>query len=554
MLFGHNTKIIVLYLEKLNLLDSMNTINYFKGIALLTAFGATSLFAQQKSTVVPKNSVSKLNTLKPHVVPSNNQTKALCAVAIDCSENDALLNITYSTINNTTTCSPNGYGDYQIMTANVTAGVGTPVSVTVGDGWTTESVGAWIDYNGDEQFAEDEFIYIGQGSGNTITSSITLPANTPAGIYPIRFMVYAGTITPDLGCYNEPLDYGEFEDYTLNVTAAPDCSTLPSSIALTASSVSVCSGESIQLSMDYLPDAAGLSYQLQASTDGTTWNDMLAPTQSDNFTVSVTGAMQYRVVLTCSANGQSVTSNVVSITVKTPMECMCIPVLDCTDGDLITNVELPDLGFTNASACGVDGYTDYTSLTIPDIEAGASTPINVTVGSGFANESVSVWIDYNDNGVFEASEFTYIGTGSGSVVNGTLVIPAASPLGEHMMRVRVAAVAATGATDDLACDEAQVYGETEDYKINVIEELSVNTATLENVFISPNPTNGAVVVSSMPVESTIQVLDLTGRSISTTITKAGLATAIDMSELATGTYHIVISNANGSLVKKVVRN
>lgn len=233
---------------------------------------------------------------------------------------------------------------------------------------------------------------------------------------------------------------------------------------------------------------------------------------------------------------------------------MCIPVLDCTDGDLITNVELPDLGFTNASACGVDGYTDYTSLTIPDIEAGASTPINVTVGSGFANESVSVWIDYNDNGVFEASEFTYIGTGSGSVVNGTLVIPAASPLGEHMMRVRVAAVAATGATDDLACDEAQVYGETEDYKINVIEELSVNTATLENVFISPNPTNGAVVVSSMPVESTIQVLDLTGRSISTTIAKAGLATAIDMSELATGTYHIVISNANGSLVKKVVRN
>ncbi|MBX2949413.1 MAG: T9SS type A sorting domain-containing protein [Crocinitomicaceae bacterium] len=532
----------------------MNTINYFKGVALLTAFGATSLFAQQKSTVVPKNTVSKMNTLKPHVVHTNNQTKALCAVAIDCSDNDALLNITYSTINNTTTCSPNGYGDYQIMTANVTAGVGTPISVTVGDGWTTESVGAWIDYNGDEQFAEDEFIYIGQGSGNTITSSITLPANTPAGFYPIRFMVYAGLITADLGCYNEPLDYGEFEDYTLNVTAAPDCSTLPSSITLTASSVSVCAGETIQLSMDYYPDAAGLSYQLQASSDGTNWNDMLSPTQSDNFTVSVTGAIQYRVVLTCSENGQSVTSNIISITVKTPLECMCIPVLDCTDDDVITNVDLPDLGFSNASACGVDGYTDYTSLSIPDIQAGASTAINVTVGSGFTSESVSVWIDYNDNGVFEPSEFTYIGTGSGSVVNGTLTIPATSPLGEHMMRVRVAAVAATGATDDLSCDEAQVYGETEDYKINIIEELGIGSATLQNIFISPNPTNGAVVISAIPTASTIQVLDLTGRTISTTTVKADVESSIDMSNLAPGTYHVLISNANGSLVKKVLRN
>lgn len=532
----------------------MNTINYAKGIALLTIFGATSLFAQQKSTEVPKTSISKLKTLNPHVVPGNNPTKALCAVAIDCSDNDALLNVTYSTINNTTTCSPNGYGDYQIMTANVTAGVATPISITVGDGWSTESVGMWVDYNGDEQFSEDEFIYIGEGSGNTITSSITIPPSTPAGVYPMRFMVYAGLITADLGCYNEPLDYGEFEDYSLNLTAAPDCNAVPSSVALTASSVSVCAGEGIVLSMDYLPDAAGLSYQLQASTDGTTWNDLLSPTQSDNFVVSVTEAIQYRVVLTCSESGQSVTSNVVTITLKTVLECLCIPVLDCTDDDVITNVDLPDLGFTNASACGVDGYTDYTSLVIPDIAAGASTAINVTVGSGFTSESVSVWIDYNDNGVFEASEFTYVGTGSGSVVNGTLAIPAAAPQGEHLMRVRVAAVGATSATDDMACDEDQVYGETEDYKINVIEELSINSTILENIFISPNPTNGAILVSSIPTESTIQVLDLTGRTISTTNAKADIETAIDMSELAPGTYHIVISNTNGSLVKKVARN
>ncbi len=534
----------------------MNTINYIKGITMLAAFSATSLFAQQKSVEAPKHATSKMGTLKPHLIRTNNPAKALCAVAIDCSDNDAILNVTYSTIDNTTTCSPNGYGDYQAMIADVTAGVATPVSVTVGDGWTTESVGAWVDYNGDEQFGEDEFIYIGEGSGSTITSSITIPANTPAGVYPIRFMVYAGPVTADLGCYNEPEDYGEFEDYTINVIAAPACSTLPTAIELTASSTSVCDGESIQLSMDYLPDAAGLTYQLQASVDGTNWNDILAPTESDNFTVSVTENSEYRVVLTCSENGESVTSNVVSVTLKTPFECLCIPVLDCMDDDVITNVAFPDLGFTNSSTCGVDGYTDYTSLTIPDFSAGSSVAIDVTVGSGYTSESVSVWIDYNDNGIFEASEFSLIGTGSGSVVSGTLSIPESAPLGTHLMRVRVAAVVGEGATGDLACDEEQVYGETEDYSITVIEEEELGTGSvqLQNILISPNPTNGVITISSIPAESTVQVLDLTGRSISTTKAKAGMATTIDLKELASGTYHVLISTADGSSVQKIVRN
>lgn len=533
----------------------MKKINYFKGITLLSTFCVTSLFAQQKSTETPNPSNSKISVLNPSWKKSNSN-KALCAVAIDCSDNDAILNITYSTINNTTTCSPNGYGDYQIMTANVTAGVATPISVTVGDGWTTESVSAWVDYNGDESFTEDEFIYIGTGSGNTITSTITIPANTPAGFYPIRFMVYAGNADPELGCYNEPEDYGEFEDYTLNVTAAPPCDVLPTSVLLAGTPISACVGEVVSFTLDYTITDAGASYQLQTSVDGTTWNDTLAIFYTSTFDLDITQTKQYRVVLTCSENSTSVTSNAVTITLKSANECYCFPELDCTDGDLITTVEIPSVSFTNTSTCGTDGYSDYTALPIAGIAAGSSTAINVTVGSGFTSESVSVWIDYNDNGVFEASEFTYIGTGSGSVVSGTIPVPAAAPLGDHRMRVRVAAVGQTTATDDMACDDSQTYGETEDYTIEIIAggDVGLETTSLQNVVIFPNPTNGIFTVSQISTQSTIEVLDLTGRVISSVKTQNGVDTTIDLSTLATGTYHVVISNENAKVVKQVVRN
>jgi hypothetical protein len=144
----------------------------------------------------------------------------------------------------------------------------------------------------------------------------------------------------------------------------------------------------------------------------------------------------------------------------------CEPDLDCTDGDLITNVTFQEID--NDTACSPNGYGNYTHL-VATGAAGESYPISVTVGSGWSNESVSVWVDYNNNFVFEESEFTYVGTGSGSDVTGSIAIPAGTANGQYRMRVRVAAVGAVSATWDMACDETQVYGETEDYTLQVGE-------------------------------------------------------------------------------------
>ncbi|ACU05989.1 MBG domain-containing protein [Pedobacter heparinus] len=143
----------------------------------------------------------------------------------------------------------------------------------------------------------------------------------------------------------------------------------------------------------------------------------------------------------------------------------CTPNLNCTDGDLILNVSLSTLN--NSSTCGTNGYSNFTALAAPSLAMGTSYPISVTVGAGWSSEAVSVWIDYNGNGIFEASEFTYIGAGSGSVVSGNIAIQATT-LGSKRMRVRVAAVGAIAATDDMACDAMQEYGEFEDYTVNIV--------------------------------------------------------------------------------------
>ncbi|MBN8622758.1 MAG: T9SS type A sorting domain-containing protein [Flavobacteriales bacterium] len=168
----------------------------------------------------------------------------------------------------------------------------------------------------------------------------------------------------------------------------------------------------------------------------------------------------------------------------------CTPALDCTDGDLITNVTIGTIN--NTSTCGANGYSDYTAITT-NVQAGQTYPISVTVGTGWAYENVSVWIDYNKNETFEASEFTHIGNRNGNptgvVINNNITIPAGTPSGNYRMRVRVAADAANAALDPtFACDETQGYGESEDYTlvIPVVGCLNATNGQWPSATFTPN--------------------------------------------------------------------
>lgn len=178
---------------------------------------------------------------------------------------------------------------------------------------------------------------------------------------------------------------------------------------------------------------------------------------------------------------KNVTTNHIKSSLSFAPADYCTPELDCTDGDLITNVTFA--GINNTTACSPDGYGDHTNVTsTTPLLPGNSYPIAVTVGDGWPNEQVSVWIDYNKDDTFSTDEFTAVGnvntnTGGSLVVNGSIPITAGTATGNYRMRVRVAAIGAATGTGDMACDELQGYGETEDYTLAIGVLTGCLTAT-----------------------------------------------------------------------------
>ena len=123
-----------------------------------------------------------------------------------------------------------------------------------------------------------------------------------------------------------------------------------------------------------------------------------------------------------------------------------------------------------------------------DLEQGASHQLTVTTGYG--NQYIRVWIDFNDDYIFSLDELVVDnfvmapGGGAGTYTETMqLVVPETAALGEHVMRAKTNWNASV---PDDACEET-TYGETEDYMANIVESLGTDNIQIENISIYPNP-------------------------------------------------------------------
>ncbi len=156
-------------------------------------------------------------------------------------------------------------------------------------------------------------------------------------------------------------------------------------------------------------------------------------------------------------------------------------------GDYI-NVVSTTGGVTNINNantnCSAGSYGNYLA-TSAQVTAGSTITLNVTVNipGGFDPEGLGVWIDYNNNGQFETSEFVASSAPS-TVANRTMniTIPTTSPNGNLGMRLRVGYSYAFGGTE--GCGAIGTWGETEDYTIKVTG--STGATTIPNVLNATN--------------------------------------------------------------------
>lgn len=429
-------------------------------------------------------------TATPVFVDQNLFTTCYCYPGNIYCGNTNITDVAFSNLVHTAIpCSlGTGYKDFTLSqpTATITANQTYTLSTNFDVNDSYSAAGAWIDYDHNGAFDSYEYISLGTntltGTAITLSTTVTPPYTALAGLTQMRLKLESSYKEVDLlsPCQTNQSDGSTYE-YSIFIIAAPGCSGTPAAGTTIANVSGTCPDTPVNLNLSGNSAVSGATYQWQSSLNNSTWTNMGPAQTTVPYTVTnQTTATYYRCLVTCLTSSLSQTSTSLLISQNAVTACYCIPpAQDCNVGDEINQVVMGSV-LTNTSTCSASGYSDYTSsVTTATINAAAAYSMSVTVGSDY-NEDVSVWIDYDHNGMFDTNEYTYIGSPSGSgnyVVVGNITISPTASLGLTRMRVRNmgkgqvlyapdACISPTGGGERLLISNS--FGETEDYSVYIL--------------------------------------------------------------------------------------
>ena len=223
-----------------------------------------------------------------------------------------------------------------------------------------------------------------------------------------------------------------------------------------------------------------VSYELNGEQVTETVDGPLAGNSSTDYIFTQTADLSafglYEITATVNIeNDSDESNNSISVNVN---NSNCTPTGDLSFGDGFHLFQVGDIN--NNTGSGGPGYEDFTNLST-DLEQGSTNDLTVTTGYG--NQNIRVWIDFNDDFVFTLDEVVvdnYViapGSAAGDYTETMqLVVPDDATLGEHIMRAKTNWNAPV---PDDACEETN-YGETEDYIVNIVESLGIDDSILAN--------------------------------------------------------------------------
>ena len=272
-----------------------------------------------------------------------------------------------------------------------------------------------------------------------------------------------------------------------------------------------------------------------------------------NYTFSQTADFSaigtYNLSASTNLNGDAdATNDEISVVIE---NIICQPSLDCSFGDGFRLFQVAEID--NISGC--EGYGDFTNLSA---NLSQSTTYDLTVTTGYGDQFISVWIDYNDDYLYTPNELVvdnYVvapGQTTGTFTETmALVMPANASLGLHIMRAksnRNAPVPADG------CELTQ-FGETEDYMVNVgvlgIDDLSFDQSALVVISL-PNDIFNLSLITNFDGQVFVGVYNMLGQQLlfnSIVNEGQGYNFDFDMTGFSSGIYLIRIGSPEISMVK-----
>jgi len=295
-----------------------------------------------------------------------------------------------------------------------------------------------------------------RGTSNTDFNNRTTTTNwssTTAGTLNSSTVTLSNTVKPTSGLI-----------YTWTPPVIPVCSGTPNPGNTLSSSLTTSPNGTVNLSLQNTTTGTGVTYQWQSSPDNSTWTNF-GTSSSTQTSPPITSPTWFRSTVTCSGN--SGISTPIQITLS-----YCTYNITNNDPTGITSVTF---GTISNTSIGGPAYSDFTSQSTT-VEQGGIYQLNVNVNTdGNWTVNTKVWIDWNQNYIFEVGEEYSLGSAI-NTANGitslsplNITVPSGATLGET--RMRIVSVEASNPAP-LSCG-TQLYGEAEDYKLLITPPTSL---------------------------------------------------------------------------------
>lgn len=329
--------------------------------------------------------------------------------------------------------------------------------------------------------------------------------------------------------------------------ATAGCCVAPADLVLTAQSDS-------SLSVAWTPGLDIGNYTVAIQAEGDSEWITVGSSTNGQFTVSGLDSCTVYQVAVQPACSDSV--DPAYIEVKTTGCGYCIDTEYCATGgesswyEYIDKIQIGDFDHVSGNDGGYALFEDAGLELMKEVEY----PLTFTPGFGSFgsySEYFTAWIDLNRNGVFEESEIVYESSvGSTQAVTGTIEIPDTVATGSTRMRVAMKAVG-FGSDQPPVCG-TYTYGETEDYCLSIVEEIS-GVRDVENhseLRIYPNPGKNSFTLIGPADRSLdageISLYDLSGKRVYHKRLSTGSQTFYFSG--APGLYLLKVMDADGRMV------
>ncbi|MBO9691668.1 reprolysin-like metallopeptidase [Chryseobacterium sp.] len=217
-------------------------------------------------------------------------------------------------------------------------------------------------------------------------------------------------------------------------------------------------------------------------------------------------------------------------------------------------------------------YSDLTARSYKDLSEDATKIINLTQGSTYTVASrvgnllqnglpvnLSAWIDYNRNGVFEATErvgqtSATINAGNVGLSSFNFTVPATAYSGDKTLRMRVVCKFATSSLNSVCGELASQAGGIMDLPVKITANTLAVRETADTksseISVYPNPADTFVEVKNFKGKGDYKIYSADGRLVQ----EGRVEGKINVASLVKGVYVITIKDDkntyNAKLIKK----